>query len=133
MNLEKTALTRTLSVVMAMIVTVLTFAIARPVTAHAATVDSDVVQIMAAQQQGGGDAAAGGGADAGDDVWNSVINTFVKWIKRLGFLVAFIGAVMFALGIKDSDADSKQRGVMTMVAGFLVAGLCIGVNMFHLF
>ena len=133
MNLKKTALTRTLSVVMAMIFTVLTFTIARPVTAHAATVDSDVVQIMAAQQQGGGDAGTGAGADAGDDVWNSVINTFVKWIKRLGFLVAFIGAVMFALGIKDSDADSKQRGVMTMVAGFLVAGLCIGVNMFHLF
>ena len=133
MNLKKTALTRTLSVVMAMIFTVLTFAIARPVTAHAATVDSDVVQIMAAQQQGGGDAGTGAGADAGDDVWNSVINTFVKWIKRLGFLVAFIGAVMFALGIKDADADSKQRGIMTMVAGFLVAGLCIGVNMFHLF
>ena len=29
----------------------------------------------------------------GDDTYQTVINFFVKWIKRVGFLVAFVGAI----------------------------------------
>lgn len=66
----------------------------------------------------------------GDDQFAAVVAFFVKWIKRVGLLVAFVGGVMFALAIKNNDAEQKQAGLLTLVAGFVVAALCGAVNMF---
>lgn len=82
-----------------------------------------------------GDPAEGGGASLdnqtdGDTQFKSVLTFFVKWIKRVGLLVAFVGGVMFALAIKNNDAEQKQTGLLTMVAGFVVAALCGAVGMF---
>lgn len=68
-----------------------------------------------------------------DDTYKDVVSFFVTWIKRAGFLVAFIGAVMFGLAIKNNDADQKQTGLLTMIAGFVVGAICIGVDLFNLF
>lgn len=135
-NVKKTSITRTLSVLLAMIITVMTFGIARPVTAYAADLNTAEVltatpnmQILSAQQQQQGNNQ--GGADAtGDSVWSDIISTFVKWIKRLGFLVAFVGAIMFALSVKNNDAENKQNGILTMIAGFLAVAICTGVDKF---
>ena len=48
-------------------------------------------------------------------------------------MVAFVGAIMFALAIKNNDAEQKQAGLITMIAGFIVAALCAASNMFDLF
>lgn len=136
MSVKKTAITRTLSVFIAMIITVITFGIARPVTAHAADFETAEVltatpeiHVLAAQQDGGND--EGGGADStGDDTWSTIVSTFVKWMQRLGYLVAFVGAIMFALAIKNNDAEAKQNGIMTMVAGFVTVAVCVGVDTF---
>lgn len=69
----------------------------------------------------------------GDEQFESVVNFFVKWIKRVGLLVAFVGGVMFGLAIKNNDADQKQNGLLTLVAGFVVAALCQAVDMFDIF
>lgn len=69
----------------------------------------------------------------GDDQFESVIKFFVKWIKRVGLLVAFVGGVMFALAIKNNDAEQKQAGLLTLVAGFVVSALCQAVDMFGIF
>lgn len=69
----------------------------------------------------------------GDDQFKSVVEFFVKWIKRVGLLVAFVGGVMFALAIKNNDAEQKQAGLLTLVAGFVVAALCQAVDMFGIF
>lgn len=135
-NVKKTSITRTLSVLLAMIITVMTFGIARPVTAYAADLNTAEVltatpnmQILGAQQQQQGNNQ--GGADTtGDSVWSDIISTFVKWIKRLGFLVAFVGAIMFALSIKNNDAEAKQNGILTMIAGFIAVAICVGVDKF---
>lgn len=135
-NVKKTSITRTLSVLLAMIITVMTFGIARPVTAYAADLNTAEVltatpnmQILSAQQQQQGNNQ--GGSDAtGDSVWSDIISTFVKWIKRLGYLVAFVGAIMFALAVKNNDAETKQNGILTMVAGFLAVAICVGVDKF---
>ena len=135
-NVKKTSITRTLSVLLAMIITVMTFGIARPVTAYAADLNTAEVltatpnmQILSAQQQQQGNNQ--GGADTtGDSVWSDIISTFVKWIKRLGYLVAFVGAIMFALAVKNNDAETKQNGILTMVAGFLAVAICVGVDKF---
>ena len=70
------------------------------------------------------------GAEA---AYQSTINFFITWIRRVGWMVAFVGAIMFALAIKNHDAEQKQAGLLTMVAGFVVAALCLASNMFNLF
>ncbi len=84
-------------------------------------------------------AAGGGGGGSlntnteGDDTFESVIRFFIKWIKRIGLVVAFVGGVMFALAIKNNDAEQKQAGLLTLIAGFVVAALCQAVDMFNIF
>lgn len=69
----------------------------------------------------------------GDDQFKSVVEFFAKWIKRVGLLVAFVGAVMFGLAIKNNDAEQKQNGLLTLVAGFVVAAICQAIDMFGIF
>lgn len=78
---------------------------------------------------------AGNGALTGnvDDSYESVVNTFIMWIRRAGALVAFVGGIMFALAIKNNDAEQKQSGIITMIAGFVVVAICTAANIFHLF
>lgn len=85
--------------------------------------------------------AAGGAGSAGgsvsntqaDTTYKSVVNFFITWITRIGWLVAFVGAIMFALAIKNNDAEQKQSGLMTMIAGFVAAAVCMAADMFNLF
>ena len=50
--------------------------------------------------------------------------TFVcDWLLKIGGVVALIGAVMFALGWQRDDAEGKSRGLMTMMAGFMVIAI----------
>ena len=81
--------------------------------------------------------AAGGGSGSGstsaDTSYTSVVNFFVTWIRRIGALVAFVGAVMFGLAIKNNDAEQKQQGLLTMVAGFVVVAVTAAITMFDLF
>ena len=75
-------------------------------------------------------AASGGSADSS---FTTVINFFVKWIGRIGGVVAFVGAVMFALAIKNNDAEAKQSALLTMIAGFVAAAVAAASNMFNMF
>lgn len=73
------------------------------------------------------------GSTEADTAYNSVITFFITWIRRIGAMVAFIGAIMFGLAIKNNDAEQKQAALITMVAGFVVWAVCLAVNMFNLF
>lgn len=92
--------------------------------------DYEIVQLVDGADGGDGTDANGTGSEAS---FKSVVNFFVKWIRRVGALVGFVGAVMFGLAIKNNDAEQKQAGLLTMVAGFAVAALCVGVDMFDIF
>ncbi|MBE6873195.1 MAG: hypothetical protein E7493_04735 [Ruminococcus albus] len=102
-------------------------------SAVSANAKDNTTQVMLMAADTTADTGTGTNDTTGDDTYQTVINFFVKWIKRVGFLVAFVGAIMFALAIKNSDADQKEKGILTMVAGFIVAAICIGVDMFDLF
>ena len=83
-------------------------------------------------------AAGGGGGNLssnteGDDTFENVIRFFIKWIKRLGLFIAFVGGIMFALAIKNNDAEQKQAGLLTLIAGFVAAALCQAIDMFNIF
>lgn len=90
------------------------------------------IQVMPLAGGAAGGAAAGGGSNA-EATYQTVIQFFVTWFRRIGMVVAFIGAIMFALAIKNNDADQKQNGLVTMIAGFVVAAVCGAVGMFDLF
>lgn len=69
-------------------------------------------------------------ADAGLSQFNNVINVLATWIGRIGLVIGFVGAIQFAMGIKDSDADSKSKGLMTLASGFVVFGICTAYDAF---
>ena len=72
----------------------------------------------------------GGGVTDGEAAFNEVINFFATWIGRIGLVVAFVGGIMFALAIKNDDADAKTRGLMTMASGFVVFALTLSLDLF---
>ena len=79
-----------------------------------------------AEGEGGG----GGGAVDGEAAFNQVIGFFATWIGRIGLVVAFVGGVMFALAIKNDDAEAKTRGLMTLASGFVVFALTLSLDLF---
>lgn len=76
------------------------------------------------------DPTSGAAATKGEAEFNAVIKFFADWIGRIGLVVAFVGAVMFGLAIKNDDADAKTRGLMTMASGFVVYAITFALNMF---
>lgn len=85
-----------------------------------------MVSAVTAFAEGGG----GGGAVDGEAAFNQVIGFFATWIGRIGLVVAFVGGVMFALAIKNDDAEAKTRGLMTLASGFVVFALTLSLNLF---
>lgn len=77
-------------------------------------------------------AGGGGGLDtnAGVDEFNKIIEFFATWIGRIGLVVGFVGAIMFALAIKNEDAEAKSRGLMTLAAGFVVFAITEALDLF---
>ena len=66
-------------------------------------------------------ATTASGADASFD---NMIDFITTWFTRIGLAVGLVGGIMFGLAIKDDNADGKQRGLMTLVAGLVVAAIC---------
>ncbi len=79
------------------------------------------------------DGGDGSGAKSSDQTFEDVIGFFVKWIRRIGMVIAFVGAIIFAFAIKNNDAEQKQAGLLTMIAGFVAAAICQAVDMFDMF
>lgn len=82
-------------------------------------------------ESGGGDGGAAPlDTKAGEAEFYAVIEFFAKWIGRIGLVVGFVGAIMFALAIKNDDAEAKTRGLMTLASGFVVFAVTGALNMF---
>lgn len=60
------------------------------------------------------------------------INFFALWIARIGGIVAFIGAVKFALSIKADDARDQLNAVLIMVSGFMIRAAVRNMDFFSL-
>lgn len=63
-----------------------------------------------------------------DDSFNKMIDFITTWFTRIGLAVGLVGGIMFAFGMKDDNADTKQRGLMTLVAGLAVAAICAAAH-----
>lgn len=55
---------------------------------------------------------------------------FTLWIGRIGGIVAFIGAVKFALSIKTEDAREQIQCALVMVSGFMIRTAVTNLNIF---
>jgi hypothetical protein len=55
--------------------------------------------------------------------FDELMGFFAAGIQKVGLAVGFCGGVMFALAIKNDDADAKQRGLLTLAAGFITFAL----------
>ena len=60
------------------------------------------------------------------------ISFVCDWLFKIGGVVALVGAVMFALGWQREDAEGKSRGLMTMMAGFMVIAISQSKGLFGL-
>lgn len=60
------------------------------------------------------------------------ITFFTTWIARVGGLVAFIGAIKFALSVKADDARDQLNAVLTMVSGFMIMAAVNNMGLFSL-
>lgn len=62
----------------------------------------------------------------------SGLEFFNLWIGRIGGLIAFIGAVKFALSIKADDAKEQLQSVLTMVSGFMIQAAISDIGIFNI-
>ena len=56
---------------------------------------------------------------------DAFINFACDWLTK-------IGGVMFALGWQREDAEGKSRGLMTLMAGFMLVAIAQSKNLFGL-
>lgn len=87
----------------------------------------------AALGNGNADYDSGSGVKSADNAYRATVSVFITWIRRIGALVGFVGAIMFALATKNNDADQKQNGLLTMIAGFMAWAICQATSLFDIF
>ncbi|MBR3044986.1 MAG: hypothetical protein IKI45_10930 [Oscillospiraceae bacterium] len=79
-----------------------------------------VTSLTAVTAFAAGGAGGGGGSEA---AYQSTIEFFITWIRRIGMMVAFVGAVMFGFSIKDNNAVGKVAALKTFAAGAIVVSV----------
>ena len=57
---------------------------------------------------------------------------FGTWISRIGGIVAFIGAIKFALSIKSDETRDQLPALLTMVSGFMIQAAIANLGIFAL-
>ena len=63
---------------------------------------------------------------------DSFINFACDWLTKIGGVIALVGGVMFALGWQREDAEGKSRGLMTLMAGFMLVAIAQSKGIFGL-
>lgn len=71
-------------------------------------------------------------AASGTESIDSFINFACDWLTKIGGVIALVGGVMFALGWQREDAEGKSRGLMTLMAGFMLVAIAQSKNIFGL-
>ena len=59
-------------------------------------------------------------AAAPNEAIKTGITFFGTWISRIGGIVAFIGAVKFALSIRSEDGKEQMTALLVMISGFMI-------------
>ena len=60
------------------------------------------------------------------------IDFVCDWLMKIGGVVGLVGGVLFALGWQRDDAEGKSRGLMTLMAGFMLIAIAQAPDIFGL-
>lgn len=60
------------------------------------------------------------------------LDFFSTWIARIGGIIAFIGAIKFALSIKNEDAKEQLQAVLIMISGFMIVSAIRNLSIFSI-
>lgn len=71
-------------------------------------------------------------ATSGTESIDAFIDFACNWLTKIGGVVALVGGVMFALGWQREDAEGKSRGLMTLMAGFMLVAIAQSKSLFGL-
>lgn len=71
-------------------------------------------------------------AASNTDSIDGFINFACEWLTKIGGVIGLVGGVMFALGWQREDAEGKSRGLMTLMAGFMLVAIAQSKNLFGL-
>lgn len=66
------------------------------------------------------------------DIAQTGLTFFSTWIARIGGLVAFIGAIKFALSIKNDEAKEQLEAILIMVSGFMIVTAIRNLSIFNI-
>lgn len=72
------------------------------------------------------------GTSSGTQSLDAFISFACDWLTKIGGVIALIGGVMFALGWQREDAEGKSRGLMTLMAGFMLVAIAQSKGIFGL-
>lgn len=95
--------------------------------------EEPVIQQLGNPQGGGQQCGSKSGSSTADSAYENTMDFIITWIRRLGAAVALFGGIMLGLALKNNEADQKENGIKTMIAGFVVFAICGAVDMFDLF
>jgi hypothetical protein len=73
-----------------------------------------------------------GAGTANTDTIDNFIDFACEWLQKIGAVIALVGGVMFALGWQRDDAEGKSRGLMTIMAGFMLVAVATSKQLFGL-
>ena len=71
-------------------------------------------------------------AAAPNEAFKTGITFFSTWISRIGGIVAFIGAVKFALSVKSDDGKEQMTALLVLVSGFMIQAAVHNLNIFSI-
>lgn len=60
-----------------------------------------------------------------------VSGAFQLWMGRIGGIIAFIGAIKFALSIKTDDSREMIQSLLIMVSGFMIVNAVQSLGLFE--
>lgn len=60
------------------------------------------------------------------------LNFFKTWILRIGGLVAFVGAIKFAISVKSDDVKEQLTSIFTMISGFMIQAAINKIEIFKI-
>lgn len=60
------------------------------------------------------------------------LSFFGLWISRIGGLIAFVGAIKFALSVKSDDSKEQLLSILVMVSGFMIRSAIADLSIFNM-
>lgn len=62
--------------------------------------------------------------------YGSILKLIIIWVEYLGLAMAFFGAIQLGYGYKSEDADDKNKGLRSVIAGLIVYTIAGAGNFF---